>query len=184
MREQVSDALRNLAIAQNQLANVKFQVQANRAKGSDYALAEQALNKARANEKVVRDKSDIGLIKAEMDGLLFSRLVEQGKQVVAGQLLMAIAPTGNVRLIVQVNAKDLHFLKIGQHAKVVANADKDKIFDAEITYIGPLIDSFKEIVEVMFNVASPPENLSPEMPVSVDIDVAGMPGSLSISEKS
>ena len=64
-QDQVSESLRNLAIAQSQLANAQFQAKASRGKGSDYALAESALNKARANEQAAREKLDNTVVKAD-----------------------------------------------------------------------------------------------------------------------
>lgn len=96
-QDQLNDALRNLAIAESQLATSQFQAQANRGKGSDYAVAELALNKARTQERIAQEKLENLSIKADVDGRVSSKMVEVGDTVMAGTTLIVISPSGNTQ---------------------------------------------------------------------------------------
>lgn len=180
-KAQLEDALRNLTIAQTQLKTAQFQARSIREKGSDYALAEFSLKQARANERVARAKLDSTVIKALADGILISRSVEQGNVVLAGKLLMLLSPVGKTQLVVQIDEKNMRFLKLGEQAMVVADAYPDKRFNAELSYINPAVDATRGSVEMKLDVNHPPEYLRQDMTVSVDIEVGRRPDALSLS---
>lgn len=180
-QSQLDDALRNLDIAQSQMASARFQVRTNRENGSDYALAESALKQARANERVTRAKLGNTVIKAVSDGILISRNVEQGNVVLAGKALMLMSPMGKTQLIVQIDEKNMRYLKLGQLALVVADAYPGQRFNAELSYINPAVDATRGSVEVKLDVNTPPDYLRQDMTVSVDIEVARRADALSLS---
>jgi HlyD family secretion protein len=163
-QDQLGDALRNLAIAQSQLATAQFQAKANRGNGSDYANAELALNQARATEKVAREKLGNTLIKSEADGVLLSKNIATGDLVSPGVSLMVISSGSNTQLRVTVEEKDMRFLQRGQHALVVADGYPGQQFEAEL--------SNADSAEIKFDVAAPPDFLQQDMLVSVTIEVA------------
>lgn len=180
-QDQLSDSLRNLAIAQSQLATVQFQAKANRGSGSDYALAEAALNKARANERVARDQLANTVIKAVADGMLVSRHVEQGGEVLAGRALMLLSAAGKTQLIAQTDGKYIPFLKSGQQAVVVAATHAGQHFRAELSDINPVAAAVGSPVELKFDIAAPPDFLRQDMSVSVNIEVARRADALCIA---
>lgn len=178
---QLDDAMRNLAIAQSQVATAQFHARSSKEKGSDYVLAEAALNQARANERVARAKLGNTVIKALSDGILISRSVEQGNVVLAGKTLMVMSPGGKTQLVVQIDEKNMRYLKLGQQALVVTDAYPDQRFNAELAYINPAVDAMRGAVEVKLDVAVPPEYLRQDMTVSVDIEVARRAAALTLA---
>lgn len=180
-QDQLGDSLRDLAIAQSQLATVQFQSRANRGSGSDFALAEAALNKARANERVARDQLGNTMIKAVSDGILISKHIEQGSEVLAGKTLMVLSPGGKTQLIAQTDGKNFPYLKPGQQAVVVADADARQRFNAELSEIHTAADAMGGPVELKFDITAPPEFLRHDMNVSVNIEVARRADALCIS---
>ena len=177
---QTSDALHNLTIAQSQLATSQFQAKTTRAKGSDYAQAEIALNKARANERAARDKSGSPVVRAESAGVLISCKVARGEVVLPGKTLMVITPAGRTRLLVLLDEKSMRDLKLGQTASVAADAYPEQRFNATLSYINPEVDTSHGIVELKFDAINPPDYLSQGMGVSLVIEVFRRAGALSV----
>jgi len=178
---QVDDSLRNLNIAKSQAEAAQLQANSILKKGSDYALAESALNQARANEKVASAKLRNTIIKAVSNGILISRSVEQGNVAMAGKTLMVMSPGGKTQLIVQIDEKNMRFLKLGQQALVVADAYPGERFKAVVSYINPAVDATRGSVEIKLDVGSPPDFLRQDMTVSVDIEVARRADALTLS---
>jgi len=178
---QLDDSLRNLAIAQNKLVTAKYQARFLKEKGSDYMRAESALRQAQANERGALAKLGNSLIKAESDGILISKNIEQGNVVAPGKTLMVMSPAGKTQLIVQIDEKNMRYLILGQHARVVADAYPGQRFDAELSYINPAADATRGTVEIKLDVPALPDYLRQDMTVSVDIEVARRADALTLS---
>jgi HlyD family secretion protein len=174
----LDDALRNLNVAESQLKAAQLQVQSNRPKGSDYALAQTALAQARASLELAQAKLDQTAIRAPVDGTLIARSVEPGNVVQAGKELMVLAPAGETQVVVQIDEKNLAQLKLGQQALASADAFPRERFKAELVYINPGVDALRGAVEVKLRVANPPAYLRQDMTVSVDIEVARSPNTV------
>lgn len=181
--EQSADALRNLTIAQRQLSNAQFQAKAMRAKGSDYALAEIALNKARASERAVREKSGNRVIKAETAGVLTACMVTRGDAVVPGKTLLVISPASATRLLVQTDEKNIRDLKFGQTASVAVEGHPEQRFSAALRSINSAADNTGAVAELGFNTVNPPDHLSAGMGVTLAIEVARRDHALSVPAK-
>jgi HlyD family secretion protein len=85
---------------------------------------------------------------------------------------MALAPSGETQIVVQIDEKNLGQLKLGQKALGSADAYPRERFSAELVYINPGIDALRGSVEVKLRVPTPPDYLRQDMTVSVDIEVA------------
>jgi len=168
----LDDAQRNARVAESQLRAARLQVESNRPQGSDFALAQTALAQARAALDLAQAKLDQTVIRAPVDGTLIARSVEPGNVVQAGKELMALAPSGETQVVVQIDEKNLAQLRLGQQALASADAFPKERFAAELVYINPGIDALRGSVEVKLRVASPPDYLRQDMTVSVDIEVA------------
>ena len=168
----LDDAQRNLDVAESQLRSAKVQVQSNSPAGSDFAVAQTALAQARASLGVAQARLTDTVIRAPVDGILIARAVEPGNVAQPGKELMALAPTGETQVVVQVDEKNLSQLKLGQKALASADAYPRERFAAELVYINPGIDALRGSVEVKLRVPEPPDYLRQDMTVSVDIEVA------------
>lgn len=171
-KSQLDDAQRNLDVAETQVQSAQLQVVSNAPAGSDYALAQTALQQAEANLQLAQAKLENMLIKAPLDGTLIARSVESGDVVQPGKALMVLAPAGETQLVVQIDEKNLAKLKPGQKALASADAYPQHRFDAELLYINPGIDAQRGSVEVKLRVPAAPDYLRQDMTVSVDIEVA------------
>ncbi len=171
-QSQLDDAKRNLDVADSQLRAARLQVQTNGASGSDYALAQTALEQAQANLRAAQVKLEQTVIRAPVDGVLIARGIEAGNVAQAGKELMALAPAGETQIVVQIDERQLSRLALGQKALGSADAFPGERFAAELVYINPGVDPLRGAVEVKLRVASPPAYLRQDMTVSVDIEVA------------
>ena len=140
--------------------------------GSDYVLAQTALEQARASLDMARARLDQALIRAPADGTLIGRSVEPGDVAQPGKELMVLAPLGETQVTAQIDEKNLSQLKLGQKALGSADAYPKERFTAELFYINPGIDALRGSVEIKLRVAHPPDYLRQDMTVSVDIEVA------------
>lgn len=168
----LDDAQRNLDVAESQLRAARLQVQSNSPAGSDYAMAQTALEQARGSLGVAQAKLDQTVIRAPVDGTLIARSVEPGNVAQPGKDLMVLAPAGETQVVVQIDEKNLAQLKLGQRALGSADAYPRERFAAELVYINPGIDALRGSVEVKLRVPKPPDYLRQDMTVSVDIEVA------------
>ncbi len=171
-QSQLDDARRNLDVAESQLRAARLQVQTNGPAGSDFALAQTALEQARANLRSAQAKLAQTVIHAPVDGVLIARSVEAGNVVQAGKELMLLAPAGETQVVVEIDERNLAQLALGQKALASADAFPGQRFAAELVYINPGIDPLRGSVEVKLKVANPPAFLRQDMTASVDIEVA------------
>jgi HlyD family secretion protein len=171
-KAQLDDVQRNLDVAKSQLQAAQIQVRASSAGGSDYVLAESALQQANAIRQAAQARLDATRILAPADGILIARNVERGHVATAGKDLMVLAPTGLTQIVVQIDEKNLSLLSVGESAIGSADAYADQRFDATVSYINPGIDPLRGAVEVKLDVPEPPAYLKQDMTASIDIEVA------------
>jgi HlyD family secretion protein len=180
-QQQVDDAEMNREVAESEVRTAQLQVETNRPTGSDYAVANTALEQARANLTAAQAKLQYTQIEAPVDGTLIARNVERGDVVQPGKTLMVLSPAGQTQLVVEIDEKNLASLKVGQPALASADAYPDQQFRAEVVYINPAIDAERGSVEVKLAVPDPPAYLRQDMTVSIDIEVARHTGTLIVA---
>lgn len=171
----LDDAQKAADLTESQVRSAQAQLATVRPGGSDHAVASSALAQARASAEAARSRLRYTTILAPAAGTLISRDVEPGDVVQPGKVLMALSPSGETQLVVQIDEKNLHLLKIGQAADASADAFAERRFPAQLVYINPGVDAQRGSVEVKLAVPHPPEYLTQDMTVSVDIRIAQRP---------
>jgi HlyD family secretion protein len=179
-QSQVDDAKKTLDVAESQLRAAQLQVETAKASGSDYLIAQVALQEANANLANALARLDYTTIEAPAAGTLITRDVEVGDVVQPGKVLMTLSPVGETQLVVQIDEKHLSHLRLGQTALASADAYPTQTFAATLTYINPSVDPERGSIEVKLTVASPPDYLRQDMTVSVDIEVARQADALTV----
>jgi HlyD family secretion protein len=180
-QDQLGDSLRNLAIAQNKLATAQFQARANRAKGSDYMLAETALNKARANERIAKENLNNTVVKALSDGVLISRQVNEGSVVGPDKVLLILAPSVKTQLIAQLDIKYLQNINVGQQALIVTDEHPEQPVNAKVSYINSETVSMQSKADIKLDIDSPPDYLRKDMVASAEIEIMRRPNTLALA---
>lgn len=171
----------NFETAESEVQSARLQVETNSLKGSDYLMANTALQQARANLDAAQAKLRYTAIRAPVAGTLIARDVERGDVVQPGKALMVLSPGGPTQLVVQIDEKNLASLRLGQPALASADAYPDQKFSAEVAYINPAVDATRGSVEVKLKVLDAPAYLRQDMTVSVDIEVARKANTLTLA---
>jgi HlyD family secretion protein len=171
-RATLDEARRAHDIAQSQVAAARLLVFSASPGGSDIVLAESQRDQARAARETARSRLAYASVAAPRDGILIAREVERGMVVQPGRRLMALAPDGDMHLVLQIDERNLGLLATGQPALASADAYPDRRFAAHVAHVGAAIDIARASVEVKLVVPDPPAYLRQDMTVSVDIEVA------------
>lgn len=112
----LENAVKSLDLARSQVKSAQLQVDTNQINGSDYFLVETQLGQAKASAVAARSRLNHTVITAPRDGVLISRHVEVGSIVQPSVVLMALSPTGETQLVVQIDEKNLGLIGVGQSA--------------------------------------------------------------------
>jgi HlyD family secretion protein len=168
-QSRVDDAERQLQVARSQLATAKSQVTAQSAPGAEAEQARQQLAEADAALQLAQAKLAQTEIRAPAAGVVLERVVEPGDIAQPAKRMMSLALDGPVRLIVQVDEKNLPLLQDGRTALAAADAFPTERFEAVIAYISPGVDAARGTVELRLDVSKPPAFLKSDMTVSIDV---------------
>jgi HlyD family secretion protein len=143
--------------------------------GSELALAESALSQAQAGAELAQARLHYATVQAPVAGTLITRHVEPGDTVQPGKVLMVLSPHTKPQLVLQIDEKHLHLLKLGQSATASVDAYPRDTFAAAVVYINPGVDVQRGSVEIKLQINTPPDYLTQDMTASVDIEVALRP---------
>jgi HlyD family secretion protein len=172
-QSRLDEARRAVEVAQAQLDNARAQSAANAERGTDVAQADAQLALARSASAAAAARLAQTTVTAPADARVLDRLVEPGQIVQPGRALLALALSGPLQLVAQVDERYLEQLQVGQEANVVADAYPTERFAARVLSIAPLVDAQRGAVEVKFALpqASPPF-LREDMTLSIDVETA------------
>ncbi len=168
-RARVEESERQLDVARSQLASAKAQAGAQASSGAEARQAQSQLAEAAAALEAAQAKLAQTRIRAPGAGVVLERLVEPGDIAQPGRRMMSLALDGPVRLIVQVDEKNLPLITKGALAMAAADAFPAERFEAVVNYISPGIDASRGSVELRLDVAKPPSLLKSDMTISMDL---------------
>jgi HlyD family secretion protein len=168
----LDDTRKAFELADAQRHSARKQLDSARPDGSDAALAQTALQQARASLDLAQARLDNMTLRAPYAGTLIARDVERGDVVQPGKALMVLAAAGETQILVSIDEKDLGLLKPGLKALVSADAYPRQKFPAEVVYINPAVNPQTASVEIKLRAPSPPAYVTQDMTTSVDIEVA------------
>ncbi|NJO56800.1 MAG: HlyD family efflux transporter periplasmic adaptor subunit, partial [Rhodospirillales bacterium] len=171
-KTQLDDAQRNLDFTESQWQAAKLQALSNQAGGSDFSLAQVAVDQSRAGLELAQTRLAYATIAAPVSGTVLTRTVEPGDTAQPGKVLMTLSPAGDTELIAQIDEKNLRLLSLGQRALASADAYPGDRFPAEVNFISPTVDPLRGSVEIRLRVPEPPDYLRQEMTISIDIETA------------
>ena len=169
---QLDEARRAQEVAESQVTSARLQRDSQQPDGIEVALAQSALEQARAALVAAQTRLGYAILHAPSAGTVLTRAVEAGDTVQPGAVLLTIAPAGDTELTVQIDEKNLGLLRLGQPALASADAYPGERFGAELAFIAPSVDALRGSVEVRLRVPEPPSYLRHEMTVSIDIEAA------------
>lgn len=132
-------------------------------------LAQTRLAAAEAQVALAERKLAQYVIRAPQAGRVVKRLVEQGDLLTAGKAALTFAAAGPLELRVDADERYLARLRVGQAARVVADAFPDQPFDATVRELATQVDRERGILEVKLALPQPPVFLKHDMTVSTEI---------------
>jgi HlyD family secretion protein len=126
---------------------------------NDYLLAESRyrrtydqlkvdLNNAENQYRISRDESARYIIRSQVNGMVFKTFKEKGELIKRTELAAVLGSMESFYLQLNVDELDVQRVKTGQRALVRIDAYPDKIFNAEITRIYPLVDTRQQSIRV------------------------------------
>lgn len=177
---ELENAQRAVEIAQAQKNAAQAQQVAAAPMGADSRVALSALLQAQAELAGATARLEQTRYVALQNGTVLSRSVEPGDVVQASRPLLEIAADGEVELVFNPEERNLAWIRLGQLAKVAADAFPQDVFEATINYIAPSIDPQRGSVEVRLAVPQPPAFLKPDMTVSIDLTIAAKTKALTV----
>lgn len=135
----------------------------------DVAAAQQG--SAHAAVVAAQARLEQARIDAPAEAKVLARNVEPGQIVQPGKALMTLALDGPTQLVAQVDERFLDQLRVGQSARVVADAYPSERFAARVLSISPLVDAQRGAVEVKFALEQqPPVFLREDMTLSLEVE--------------
>lgn len=165
----VDEVVRILEVARSQLTSARAQAAAQGASGAEAQQAQSQLAEAQATLDAAEAKLAQTRILAPGAGVVLERVVEPGDIAQPGKRMMSLALDGPVRLIVQVDEKNLPLISKGAVAMAAADAFPGERFEAVVNYISPGVDAARGSVELRLDVAQPPALLKSDMTISMDL---------------
>lgn len=177
----LDDGQRAVDLARAQKTAALAQQIAAAPKGADSRVALTALLQAEAQLAAVAVRLAQTKIVAPKSGVVLTRTVEPGDVVQPSRTLLVLAADSEgAQIVFQSDERNLASIRIGQKARISADAYPTEVFDAEVSYIAPSIDPERGSVEVRLRAASAPDHLKPDMTVSIDLTVAAKKQALTL----
>lgn len=174
----LDEARTQLGVAESQVQAARLQLEAAAALGSETLSAAAAREQAGAELASARLALERTRVIAPLDGMVLERGIAAGDSVQPGARLFVISGTGNTRLVIEPDERNLALLRIGQRARASAEAFPERGFDAELSYIAPAVDARRGTIEVRLSVPDPPAYLKPDMTISAEVEVAAKPDAI------
>lgn len=148
--------------------------------GADSRVALTALLQAQAQLTGANVRLAQTRLVALQDGVVLARSVEPGDVVQPARTLLVMAVDGDLQVVFQPDERNLATMRLGQRARVSADAFPQEVKDGEVSYIAPSVDPQRGSVEVRLRVPDAPKTWKPDMTVSVDLLVAKKPAALTL----
>ncbi len=168
-RSRLDDAERQLDVARSQLESARAQTGAQSTTGAESQQAQSLLVEAEAALLLAQARFSQTVIRAPAAGVVLERLIEPGDIAQPGRKMMTLALDGPVRLIVQVDEKNLPLIRTGAVATAAADAFPNERFEAVVNYVSPGIDAARGTVELRLDVPKPPPLLKSDMSIAIDL---------------
>jgi HlyD family secretion protein len=167
----LDETKRAVAVAEAQRDNARAQAQANADQGTDVAQALAQLALAQAAVAAAQAKLAQAAIVAPSEARVLLRSVEPGQIVQPGRALLTLALASPMELVGQVDERYLEQLRVGQTARVRADAYPQQAFAAQVRSIAPVVDAQRGAVEVKLSLPqAAPTFLREDMTLSVEVE--------------
>lgn len=111
-------------------------------------------------------------IKANTNGIVTAKNVNQGDYINQGTVLLNVADLSQVWAMFDVYESDLPFLKVGDKLEFTLQAVPGKTFSGQISFIDPILDRESRTSKVRVITSNPGMQLKPEMYASAKVSAS------------
>ncbi len=177
---QAADALRNLAITQNQLNNAQFQARVSRAQGSEYAMAESALKNARELVAAAQKKLDDTQLHSPQDGVVTAALAGKGQGVKAGDTVMQLATANSPLVHLTLAAASIKLVRPGAPVAVMRDQHAGIAQEIPLGKIPQDFDGTQSEASLAFRLDAHLPQLQHAAPLNVQIEAGQLRDVLSL----
>lgn len=142
--------------------------------GKDYEVARMAYEKSRADRVRAAKNLTYAEITAPIDGVVVSRVVEEGQTVVSNMnvaSLYVIADLDHMQVVGNVDEADIGQVKVGQNVSFTIDAYPEDTFTGEVSQvrISPTTTNNVVTYEVIVTTTNPDHKLIPGMTANLSI---------------
>jgi Cu(I)/Ag(I) efflux system membrane fusion protein len=102
-------------------------------------------------------------LRSDYDGVISKKMVNAGDHLREGGMLFEITDLSKVWAVFEVYEKDLQSLKTGQSISYSTRANPNQIFQGKISFIEPILNASKRVIEARVDVDNPQGLLKPDM---------------------
>ena len=110
---------------------------------------------------------------ATVNGTVTEKMVQEGDYVKQGQSLYKIANLNSVWAVFDAYENQIKTIREGQEIKITTNAYPDREFDAEISFIDPVLNTTKRTVQIRAVLDNKNDIFKPGMFVLAELQAAG-----------
>lgn len=172
-----------LTLAKSRLRAAEIEARAARPDGPEDAALDAQEAESKAALEAARVRLGLHALTSPVDGVVLTRDVEPGSVVSPGVPLLVVAESGQDRLVIEPDEKNLRVLALGQPALASADAFPDRRFPAKVSWIASNVDARRGTVEVHLALESAQDFLKADMTVSIEIEVAKKTDALTVPRK-
>jgi len=145
-------------------------------------LMESTLAAREATYELENRRLEERLILAPFDGVVGPREVSVGQYVNAGVPLVTLVEDARVKVRFRLPERQLSVVRVGQTARVLVNAYRDRRFEGKVELVNPEVDASTRTVEVRLIVANAEGLLRPGMFGRVELVLGTKPDALVVPE--
>jgi multidrug efflux pump subunit AcrA (membrane-fusion protein) len=156
---------RELAYESSKTSYLSAQVKYNDLKKQLSFASQQSKNNLLISSKLENDFT----LKSEINGVVYSLLKEKGELVGLQTPLAVIGDAHHFLLEMQVDEMDIFKIKIGQPVYVTMDSYRDKVFEARVTKIYPIMNERSKTFIVEAEFIQPPAILYPNITFEANI---------------
>jgi len=155
----------------------------NLTSSEQYEAARAQVERTKAQYEAARLTLEYTEIVSPISGVVTARTVEMGNTVTANQSLFAVADFDPLVARIRVTEKEIRNIRVGQGARIAAEAVPDRSFRGAVKMISPVVDPESGTVKVTVEVPEGQDVLRPGMFVSVYIITATHQNALIIPKR-
>ncbi|SFT83377.1 RND family efflux transporter, MFP subunit [Selenomonas sp. GACV-9] len=147
-------------------------------------LASQAdYDSAQANLDSARKQVDEATVVSPVNGVIANKSLTNGQNVSAGNQLMTVEQLDAVHVVVNVEQRDMAYLKMGDTVNITVDTYPDQTFSGVVDVISPVAGKESRMFRVKIRVENPELLLKPGMFVQVQLNLGNPKQVLTVPQK-